>query len=118
MVRLSILSIPNEGYSRNVSCTLNLISTLNFIFLDSIKMHIPYKAFLRPVHFKDKILYLQKSNVFLDDMKLYIVMLSTTLDYLSIYSVLSLYSSSLIHHTHLSSSNFKVQISINHVVHM
>ena len=32
-VLLSILSVPDEGYSRNVSCTLNLIFTFYFKIL-------------------------------------------------------------------------------------
>ena len=37
----SILSIPDEGYSRNVSCTLNLIQFLNNVIINKTKILLP-----------------------------------------------------------------------------
>ena len=38
---LSILSVPGEGYSRNVSCTLNLIQFLNNVIINKTKILLP-----------------------------------------------------------------------------
>ena len=37
---LSILSVPDDGYSRNVSCALNLISTFLFTYLYKIHTYL------------------------------------------------------------------------------
>jgi hypothetical protein len=38
---ISILSVPDEGYSRHASCALNLISTHAFVFLNITQQEHP-----------------------------------------------------------------------------
>jgi hypothetical protein len=42
---LPILSVPDEGYSRNASCALNLISTL---YYPSLPLYLPADSINRP----------------------------------------------------------------------
>jgi len=47
--QFSIFSIPDEGYSRNMSCTLNLIST--FIFTTNCNRKSSIKFYLKNSEF-------------------------------------------------------------------